>query len=52
MPYCVRLMCQGDINQVIEIDREAFPTMLPPANFQRELYSPLAHYIIVCEERG
>ncbi|MFC2026703.1 hypothetical protein ACFLUX_01860 [Chloroflexota bacterium] len=32
-------MCQGDINQVTEIDREAFPTMLPPANFQRELYS-------------
>ena len=52
MPYCTRLMCQGDVNQVTEIDREAFPTMLPPANFQRELYSPLAHYIVACGEEG
>jgi ribosomal-protein-alanine N-acetyltransferase len=52
LPYYVRLMCQGDVNQVTEIDREAFPTMLPPANFQRELYSPLAHYIVACGEEG
>ncbi len=48
----MRLMCQGDVNQVTEIDREAFPTMLPPANLQRELCSPLAHYIVACDEEG
>jgi ribosomal-protein-alanine N-acetyltransferase len=50
LSYCVRLMDQRDVNQVTEIDREAFPAMLPPANFRRELDSPLAHYIVACEE--
>ena len=52
MPYYVRLMHQEDVSQVTGIDREAFPTMLPPANFRREMDSPLAHYIVVCEEKG
>lgn len=46
MSYYVSLMCQEDIYQVAEIDREAFPTMMPPTDFQRELGSPLAHYIV------
>lgn len=49
MSYYVRLMSQCDIGQVTDIDREAFPTMLPLANFQRELVNPLAHYIVACE---
>ena len=44
-------MCQEDITQVTEIDREAFPTMWPPANYERELKVSLAHYITACEDR-
>lgn len=50
MPYYVRLMCKEDIAPVTEIDREAFPTQWPPANYQHELQNRLAHYIVVCDE--
>ncbi len=50
MSHCVRLMRQEDISQVAAIDREAFPAMLPPTNYQRELKSPLAHYIVACDD--
>jgi len=45
--YCVREMRKEDIAQVTEIDREAFPTMWPPANYHHELQNRLAHYIVV-----
>lgn len=44
----VRLMRKEDINQVSEIDREAFPTMWPPLNFDHELHNRLAHYMVAC----
>ncbi len=47
----LRLMNQEDVPQVTEIDREAFPTMWPPANYERELKNGLAHYIVACDER-
>ena len=50
MPYYVRLMSKEDIAQVSEIDREAFPTLWPPANYQHELQNRLAHYIVACDE--
>ncbi len=50
MPYYVRLMRLEDIAQVTEIDREAFPSMLPLANYRRELGNRLAHYIVACDE--
>jgi len=37
------------VAQVTEIDREAFPTLWPPANYQRELQNRMAHYIVVCD---
>jgi len=46
----VRLMRREDIVQVTEIDREAFPTLWPPANYERELENRLAHYIVACDE--
>ena len=49
MPCYVRLMRREDITQVTEIDREAFPTLWPPANYQHELQNRLAHYIVVCD---
>jgi len=45
----VRLMRKTDAAQVTEIDREAFPTMWPPANYQRELENLLARYIVACD---
>ena len=48
MPDYVRLMRFEDIDQVFEIDREAFPTEWPPPNFKRELENRLACYIVAC----
>jgi [ribosomal protein S18]-alanine N-acetyltransferase len=45
----VRPMYKEDIAQVSNIDREAFPTMWPPVNFQRELTNRLAHYLVVSD---
>lgn len=49
MSFYVRPMQLEDVRQVAEIDREAFPTMMPSANFQRELQNRLAHYIVACD---
>ena len=46
----VRLMRKEDITQVTEIDQEAFPTLWPPTNYQRELQNRLAHFIVACDE--
>lgn len=50
MAYYVRMMRREDIAQIVEIDREAFPTQWPPANYRRELENRLAHYIVACDE--
>ena len=50
MPCLIRRMCREDISQVTEIDREAFPTMWPPANYNRELEIGLAHYIVASKK--
>lgn len=50
MPYYVRLMRREDIAQVTEIDRKAFPSLWPPADYRRELENRLAHYIVACDE--
>lgn len=40
----------ADIPQVLEIERESFPTMWPPTAFRRELQqNRLANYIVVIE---
>ena len=46
----LRLMTEEDVPQVTEIDRQAFPAMWPPANYQRELGNGLAHYIVAGDE--
>jgi len=48
MPDYVRLLRYEDIDQVIKIDREAFPTEWPPPNFKREMENRLANYIVAC----
>ena len=42
-------MKREDIDAVLEIDREAFPTEWPPPNLRRELDNRLAHYIVACD---
>ncbi len=49
MACYMRPMRKEDIPQVLDIDREAFPTQLPPPNFQHELRNRLAHYIVACD---
>jgi ribosomal-protein-alanine N-acetyltransferase len=43
-------MGKGDIPQVNEIDREAFPAMWPPPNYRRELENSIAHYVVACDD--
>ena len=43
-------MHKEDIAQVTEIDREAFPTLWSPVNYQHELRNQLAHYIVAYDE--
>lgn len=48
--YLVRPMRLSDIAQVLEIERESFPTMWPPTAFKRELQqNRLARYIVIVE---
>jgi ribosomal-protein-alanine N-acetyltransferase len=48
--YVVRPMRLSDISQVMEVERESFPTMWPPTAFKRELQqNRLARYTVVVE---
>ncbi|MDO8617029.1 MAG: ribosomal protein S18-alanine N-acetyltransferase [Dehalococcoidia bacterium] len=50
--YLVRQMRIADIPQVMEVERESFPSMWPPTAYKRELQqNRLAHYIVVVEHR-
>ena len=51
MTYLVRTMREEDVEQVTAIDREAFPTMWPPANYKREMKNRLAHYLVIYDDR-
>ena len=42
-------MKREDVDAVLSIDREAFPTEWPPPNLRRELDNRLAHYIVACD---
>ena len=46
MIYSIRPMGKEDLDQINGIDREAFPTQWPPANYQQELQNRLAHYLV------
>jgi len=50
MSYCMRLMGKEDIAQVTQINREAFPTEWPPADYRHEMQNRLAHYIVIYDE--
>jgi [ribosomal protein S18]-alanine N-acetyltransferase len=50
LTYSVRRMVKEDLEQVNEIDREAFPSQWPPANYRQELQNRIAHYIVACDD--
>jgi len=50
LTYSIRPMVKEDLEQVNEIDREAFPSQWPPANYRQELQNKIAHYIIACDD--
>jgi ribosomal-protein-alanine N-acetyltransferase len=50
LTYSLRPMEKDDIAQVTDIDREAFPTQWPPANYKQELTNRLAHYLVACDD--
>jgi len=54
MKYSIRLMREEDIPQVLQIDREAFPTQWPHpthASFKNELNNRLARYMVAYKQR-
>jgi [ribosomal protein S18]-alanine N-acetyltransferase len=42
-------MTRHDLAEVTEIDREAFPTQWPPADYSYEFKNQMAHYIVACD---
>ena len=49
MSYYVRQMTRQDLDEVTEIDREAFPTQWPPADYGYEFRNHMAHYVVACD---
>jgi ribosomal-protein-alanine N-acetyltransferase len=45
----LRPMRPEDIPQVLDIERQSFPTMWPQTTYQRELSNQLARYLVLCE---
>ena len=50
-PVCrVRPMQPGDIRQVMEIERQSFPSMWTRTIYERELKNKLARYLVACQQ--
>ncbi len=47
--YVLRPMVEADIPQVVDIERESFPTTWPQTAYKRELRNRLARYLVVTE---
>lgn len=45
----IRPMQPADIPQVLDIERQSFPTMWPQTVYQRELKNRMARYLVACE---
>ena len=46
----LRRMRAADVAQVMDIERESFPSMWPPTAYSHELKNPLARYFVLVEE--
>jgi ribosomal-protein-alanine N-acetyltransferase len=47
--YQTRAMTEADIAQVVEIERESFPTTWPHTAYRRELANNLARYLVIVD---
>jgi ribosomal-protein-alanine N-acetyltransferase len=45
----LRAMVDSDIAQVLDIERESFPTMWPQTAYERELANNIARYLVITE---
>ena len=45
--YEIRPMAEADIHQVVEVERESFPSSWPRTAYRRELANRLARYLVV-----
>ncbi len=50
MTYSIRPMTKEDIDQINEIDHEAFPSQWPPANYRQELQNKIAFYLVAYDD--
>jgi [ribosomal protein S18]-alanine N-acetyltransferase len=50
LTYSIRPLGREDLDQVNEIDHEAFPTQWPPPNYRQELQNRMAHYIVAADD--
>jgi ribosomal-protein-alanine N-acetyltransferase len=51
--YHIRRMAEGDIQQVLEVDLDAFPNQWPhptPSSFHHELRNKLAYYVVIGQD--
>ena len=48
--YAVRPMVPSDIPQVVDIERESFPSTWPQTTYKRELQNRLARYLILVQQ--
>jgi len=49
LSYYIRPMTRDDLADVTEIDREAFSTQWPPADYAYEFKNRMAHYLVACD---
>jgi ribosomal-protein-alanine N-acetyltransferase len=47
----LRTMASDDVPEVMEIERESFPSMWPQTAYRRELQNKLARYVVLTEVR-
>ncbi len=52
MPYAVRPARETDVSLLAEIEKEAFPTTLPPTPVKRELSNRMASFLVAYEVPG
>jgi ribosomal-protein-alanine N-acetyltransferase len=47
--YQIRPMTEADIAQVVEIERQSFPTTWPQTAYRRELVNRIARYLVIVD---
>jgi ribosomal-protein-alanine N-acetyltransferase len=45
----LRPMCADDIGQIVDIERESFPSSWPQTAYRRELTNAIARYTVLCQ---